>query len=185
MVNKYITTSEKPIGLTQEDIRRELAKIGVSGLAVDIRWDVNTGAVLVSFQWEGKAYERKCTSQPNVSKNIRVIYQNLKQKVLDHNRGVEPFGDSMFKYQQLTGNVDTSANFAKQTVSPEIAAAYVVIEVSPYDSFESCEKAYHQKIKAWHPDRFIGDAEMQKAATDMMAKINNAWAVIKQSRGKT
>ena len=98
MARNYITDSEVPLGTTQNDIRTALARIGINGMDVDIRWDLNTGAAMVAFRYGGRKYERRNVQQPNVSKNMRVIYINLKQKVLDHLRGVEPFEASMHFY---------------------------------------------------------------------------------------
>lgn len=74
---KYITNSDVPLNSTVSDIRRTLARLGIREMDIDIRWEVNNGACLVSFTYNGQKYQRRSIKQPNASKNIgvRVITQ--------------------------------------------------------------------------------------------------------------
>lgn len=182
---KYVTMSDIPVGSSISEIRQELAKIGVNGMEIDCRYDVNSGMALVKFKWQGRQFERRSTGQPNASKNMRVICLNLKHKVLDHLRGVEDFGMSMQAYLALEGEVspDAPQGGAPTQATPEIIDAYAVIGVSPYATKEQCEAAYKRHIKAWHPDRFQNDETMKHEAENQSAKINDAWMKIKKHRG--
>jgi DnaJ-domain-containing protein 1 len=188
MAKKYITNSEVPIQESMHEIRVELSKIGVSGMDIDCRYDVNTGAAIVRFKRNGVTYERRSTQQPNVSKNMRVIALNLKHKVLDHLRGVEPFEDSMYKYAALppgkdAPNEDAQARPPEHIPRSEVLAAYAVLGVDAYATAPQVEKAYKHQLLAWHPDRHHADAEMLALAEKKTSEINSAWQLIKRERG--
>jgi DnaJ-domain-containing protein 1 len=179
---KYTTMSDVLVTTSISEIREELAKIGVNGMDVDCRYDLSINKAMVKFTWEGKQYQRSSTNQPNVSKNMRVICLNLKHKVLDHLRGVEDFGNSMQAYLAIGGEVSQTAQASVQ-LTPEIIAAYAILEITPYASKEECETAYKRHIKAWHPDRYANDEMMKDYASKQASKINDAWDKIQKQRG--
>ncbi|MBP0029752.1 DnaJ domain-containing protein [Roseofilum sp. Guam] len=45
---------------------------------------------------------------------------------------------------------------------------------------KSIKKAYHQLVKQWHPDRFVGDESAIKQADEKIKEINQAYELIKQ-----
>ena len=179
----YITRSEVPLNTSVSEIREELAKLGINGMTVDVRWDVNSGACMVGFVYNGQKYERRSTQQPNASKNMRAIFLNLKHKVLDHLRGVEPFEASMHFYKAIEGSTTSPPPFETPSVpEKEVLAAYADIGAFPYDSEVELRKKYHQNVKAWHPDRFNSDPQMLEVAQKKTSKINEAWNTIKKAR---
>ena len=98
---EYITDSTIPFQATRKELVAALQKIGIEPGTVYVTGDIASGAVLVRFVWKGQTYERRSIKQDNVSKNLRVIFLNLRQKALDHRREVENFGDSMYRYLQI------------------------------------------------------------------------------------
>ena len=64
--------------------------------------------------------------------------------------------------------------------------AYELLKCRPSDANDVVRRAYRAAAKTYHPDmlRAASASEAQiKKATEMMAKINSAWDLIKESRG--
>ncbi len=66
-------------------------------------------------------------------------------------------------------------NFAKQTMNPQDAAR--ILGVSLNASENEITKTYRQLALRWHPDRNPGN---EAQASEMMKKINEAYAVLKE-----
>ena len=59
--------------------------------------------------------------------------------------------------------------------------AYRILELSNPKTLEEVRGAYSIQVKAWHPDRFEGDAKMQRIGTAKMKLINEAFKFIKDN----
>ncbi len=56
-----------------------------------------------------------------------------------------------------------------------------ILELSNPKSLEEVREAYSIQVKAWHPDRFEGDAKMQRIGTAKMKLINEAIKFVKDN----
>lgn len=59
--------------------------------------------------------------------------------------------------------------------------AYRILELSDPKTLEEVREAFGIQVKAWHPDRFEGDAKMQRIGTAKMKLINEAFKFIKDN----
>ena len=55
--------TEKSIENAMREIRQWLARIGVGGLDVDLKYDARMNVALLKFKYNGKNYEYRSTSQ--------------------------------------------------------------------------------------------------------------------------
>lgn len=59
--------------------------------------------------------------------------------------------------------------------------AYRILELTNPKALEEVREAYSIQAKAWHPDRFEGDAKMQRIGTAKMKLINEAFRFVKDN----
>ncbi len=59
--------------------------------------------------------------------------------------------------------------------------AYRILELTSPKTLEEVREAFSIQVKAWHPDRFEGDAKMQRIGTAKMKLINEAFGFIKDN----
>jgi curved DNA-binding protein CbpA len=59
--------------------------------------------------------------------------------------------------------------------------AVKILELSNPKTLEEVREAYSIQVKAWHPDRFEGDAKMQRIGTAKMKLINEAFKFVKEN----
>lgn len=164
-------------------IKGLLAKIGVKPMSIDIRWDNNTGAAMLAFEYEGKKYERHSTLQPDSTRNLFAIKMNIAHKVLDHNRKVEPFADSMLKYQQALPSPKEGEAPPAQPTERATLADYSTLGIIEASSIEQINGARRSRLKFYHPDRFQDDSVQRGLAEQETLKINSAYDRIKATRG--
>lgn len=59
--------------------------------------------------------------------------------------------------------------------------AYRILELSDPKTLEEVRDAYSVQVKAWHPDRFEGDAKMHRIGNAKMKLINEAFKFVKDN----
>ncbi len=59
-----------------------------------------------------------------------------------------------------------------------------ILELANPKTLEEVREAFSIQVKAWHPDRFEGDAKMQRIGTAKMKLINEAFKYIKDNWGR-
>lgn len=59
--------------------------------------------------------------------------------------------------------------------------AYAVLELPPGVSFDSVRERYKGLLRKYHPDRFAGRPEKQRAATEVTQAIIAAYRTIRES----
>lgn len=60
----------------------------------------------------------------------------------------------------------------------KLAAAYKVLGLTPEASFDELRASYKRLLKLHHPDRHGSDPEAQRRATEVCARINDAYRII-------
>jgi hypothetical protein len=63
----------------------------------------------------------------------------------------------------------------------EFRNAYLVLNIPHNASAKLVKKAFRAMIKKWHPDLFPAGSDDQTLATEMMQKINEAYALVKDA----
>ena len=56
-----------------------------------------------------------------------------------------------------------------------------LLELQPCADPGTVKQAYLDLVRVWHPDRFTDDARLRQRATDKLADLNAAYAVLKQT----
>lgn len=92
-----------------------------------------------------------------------------------------------FEYRRRIrgGNAGGGFDAGYSSRSP-LDEAYEVLGVSSTASNDEVKRAYREKAKRLHPDSLQAQGvppEMIKKASEQMAKVNDAWAEIRKSRG--
>jgi hypothetical protein len=164
----------------QNEIRDNLVRMGVSGLSIDIRYDVRTNIAMVRFTFNNQNYEMKVSSQKDVRSNLFAINKRIEYKARLHLLDIEPFDISVSPYLQIenqSGN--TQPNFQQPKVS---AHNYVVLGIPEYTNTKDLEKRYKDLVRTFHPDMALS-SEAKMEFEKKMAEINQAWTEIKKERG--
>ncbi len=73
-------------------------------------------------------------------------------------------------------------NEAKQapTQDEKIAGYYANLEIPYGADLETVKKAYRKMMKQYHPDKFSGDPEKQKTATEITKRLNEAYQALEK-----
>lgn len=84
------------------------------------------------------------------------------------------------------GTIDAMLGGFKGNSATALDNAYKVLEVSPDTSDAEIKKVYRQKCNEFHPDKLASKGlpdEFMTYAHDQLAKVNEAYDVIKKERG--
>lgn len=98
--------------------------------------------------------------------------------------GIRPQWFNLFAAEQLAGG-SAYQSFGEMPRRDALADAYAVLEVEPSASDDEVRRAYRAKAKKYHPDTLRAQGlpeSLMGKATDMMSKVNAAWATIKEAR---
>lgn len=62
----------------------------------------------------------------------------------------------------------------------KIAGYYANLEIPYGADLETVKKAYRKLMKQYHPDKFAGDHEKQKTATEITKRLNEAYQALEK-----
>ncbi|MCS6821073.1 MAG: DnaJ domain-containing protein [Microscillaceae bacterium] len=105
-------------------------------------------------------------------------YQKYEQQQKQQQEEFERYYQEFKRQQQ--NKYQTNFNFAP---SAKEKYYYDVLEVRQGATFDEIKEAYRKAMKKYHPDRFHGDAEKQKAAEQLSKEINEAYAYFEKKFG--
>jgi hypothetical protein len=161
------------------EIRENLERMGVNGLTIDVRYDVNSNVAMARFVYDGKNYEMRVSNQKDVRGNLYAISRRIEYKVRMHLLGIEDFDISVSPYLSL----EDKSGFQNANVPTPKASIkyYATLGVQDYSSMEEIEKKYRTLVKSWHPD-MAGSDEAKAVFEKKMAEINEAYTEIKKER---
>jgi curved DNA-binding protein CbpA len=66
----------------------------------------------------------------------------------------------------------------------DLARCREMLEISSDASWEEVQRAYHELVKVWHPDRFASDRKVQERAERKLAMINAAYRRLQQEHSR-
>lgn len=89
-------------------------------------------------------------------------------------------------WEELNGYLDDKEPFHRPppaTAPPSaVDEAYGVLELSPGASMEAVRASYKRLLRKYHPDRFVGKPEKQRAATEVTRAIIAAYRTIRRQK---
>jgi DnaJ-domain-containing protein 1 len=107
----------------------------------------------------------------------------------DFLREFEAWEERLRRKMKLDDEFESSKSYAQTSEPPpkpkpakdeKIAAYYANLE-TPYGAdLETVKKAYRNLMKQYHPDKFSGDAEKQKTATEITKRLNEAYQALEK-----
>lgn len=107
----------------------------------------------------------------------------------DFLREFEQWEERLRRKMKLDEDFEASYNNARTNEPPpnreatqdeKIAAYYANLE-TPYGAdLETVKKAYRKMMKQYHPDKFSGDPEKQKTATEITKRLNEAYQALEK-----
>jgi len=65
-------------------------------------------------------------------------------------------------------------------VTPELERAYRLLDINFQSTFDDVKKAYKEKLKYYHPDRYAGNEVLTKVATDKTRQIVESFNMISE-----
>lgn len=66
--------------------------------------------------------------------------------------------------------------------SAPLASEYRVLELEPGSSMEEVRGSYKRLLRKYHPDRFLGKPEKQRAATEVTQAVIAAYRTIRSAK---
>lgn len=172
--------SGKKITEIQTEIRDNLARMGVNGISIDIRYDVRTNIAMLRFDFNKKLYEMIVNNQSDVRANLYAIARRVEYKARLHLLAIEPFDISVSPYLAIENKTGIRPDAFELPKAPP--HAYAVLGVPEYVSLLEIEKRYKELVKTFHPDNALSTGaklEFEKR----MAEINQAIEEIRKERG--
>ena len=73
---------------------------------------------------------------------------------------------------------DRGENKPSRGASPldkQLAQYYANLELKPGATLEDVKKAYRDMMRRYHPDKFLGDPEKHRAATELASSLTEAY----------
>jgi len=170
--------TSKSIDVATREIREWLDRLGINGMAVDLRYDAKTNIALCKFKYKNKDYEFRSTKQNNCRLNMHGIARVMEGKVRFHIMGIEDFEKSMSAYLQLPNY----SEFKDNEFYEADKECYKVLEINSLASNEELIKQHKKLCKTYHPD-MANSEEAKEMMEKKISKINEAWSEIKKERG--
>jgi curved DNA-binding protein CbpA len=65
-------------------------------------------------------------------------------------------------------------------ITPELERAYRLLDINFQSSLDDAKKAYKEKLKYYHPDRYAGNEVLTKVATDKTRQIVESFNMISE-----
>lgn len=62
----------------------------------------------------------------------------------------------------------------------DLKQCYTILGVTPDTPWEEIKRAYHDLMKVWHPDRFVGDPRLQKIVEEKTKELTYAFKKIEE-----
>lgn len=70
---------------------------------------------------------------------------------------------------------ETKAARGASPVDKQLAQYYANLELSPGATLDDVKKAYREMMRKYHPDKYLGDPERHRAATELAQSLTEAY----------
>ncbi len=77
----------------------------------------------------------------------------------------------------------TPRQFVYKKVTPEIERAFRILDLAIQSTAEEAKKAFKEKVKYYHPDRYADNPVLQKVATDKTRQVVESYKLISDFLG--
>ena len=91
--------------------------------------------------------------------------QNLRRTTASSGPKKKPVANNSYFYKKIT---------------PELERAYRLLDINFQSSLDDAKKAYKEKLKYYHPDRYAGNEVLTKVATDKTRQIVESFNMIQE-----
>ena len=175
---KLNVPTQKYMPTIQDEIRQNLTRMGVSGLTIDMRYDIKTNQALLKFIFNDKSYEMRVGNQKDVRANMYALSRRIEYKVRMHLLDIESFDISISPYLAI----EDKSGFGNASESIKASGKfYAVLGIPEYTNDEDIKKRYLHLVKTYHPDMALSE-EAKTEFTKRLAEINEAYGEIKKER---
>ncbi len=83
-----------------------------------------------------------------------------------------------FNFESSTKSQKKEKKVIYKKITPEISQAYRLLDITPSASLDDLKKAYKEKIKYYHPDKYQNNPIMAKVATDKTRQVVEAFNLL-------
>lgn len=115
--------------------------------------------------------EIKCESESFVLKNRKSIPEYHKSEATGT---IYHTGDG----QNFTQTEYKPASFVYKKMTPDVERSYRILDILPNFSHDEIKKAYKDKIKYYHPDKYAENPVLQKVATEKTRQIVESYKIV-------
>lgn len=138
--------------------------------------DAAYGAEGTESSWE-KSQEAKSDSSAGKSSSQSSGYQSndYQQKEGGAQNRRRSSGSSGPKKKPVANN-----SYFYKKITPELERAYRILDINFQSSLDDAKKAYKEKLKYYHPDRYAGNEVLTKVATDKTRQIVESFNMISE-----
>ncbi|MBR0124125.1 MAG: hypothetical protein IJM03_02155 [Treponema sp.] len=119
-----------------------------------------------------KSQEAKSDSSAGKSSSQSNDYQQKEDGAQNRRRSS---GSSGPKKKPVANN-----SYFYKKITPELERAYRLLDINFQSSLDDAKKAYKEKLKYYHPDRYAGNEVLTKVATDKTRQIVESFNMISE-----
>ncbi len=125
--------------------------------------------------------EEKTFAEAKADEIIDSIKKSRARRIIEQQEEYQTVEATIYK-SGTAHNINISSyspnNFIYKKITPDIERACRLLELEQNFSEDEIKKAYKQKLKYYHPDRYEGNAVLQKVASDKTQQIVNAYHLL-------
>lgn len=112
------------------------------------------------------------------------LLRSLAPEENDHFGWTDP--DLTAAWEELNGYLDDEPVGEEPPRAAEppsrLQEAYAILEVAPGASMEAVRESYKRLLRKYHPDRFAGKPDKQRAATEVTRAVIGAYRTIRHQK---
>ncbi len=118
------------------------------------------------------------SSTDRTSSSTNRAYSYAKEEASSTNRATSSTNRTTSSTKNSTSTSFTRKRVIYKHITPEISKAFRLLDITPSANLEDLKKAYKEKIKYYHPDKFQNNPVMEKVATDKTRQVVEAYALL-------